>query len=171
LTVTFLLLAAQWPSGALAQAALDRAVGLDSFGKPLVLTKLTAADIGSLAAAARAPMGFESAAPGGPTGWRIEATGRPLRAVLDAIVAADSRYEWRDDDGVVVLRPSAAWSDRGNALYRSVGRFGSQTSVPPTSCGSSRDSSAKTSLLRSATTCATRSVSVWICRRARSSTR
>lgn len=121
MTVTFLLLAAQWPSGALAQAALDRAVGLDSFGKPLVLTKLTAADIGSLAAAARAPMGFESAAPGGPTGWRIEATGRPLRAVLDAIVAADSRYEWRDDDGVVVLRPSAAWSDRGNALYRSVG--------------------------------------------------
>src|SRR6185312_14846857 len=56
LTVTLLLLAALWPSGALAQAALDRAIGLDSFGKPLVLTKLTAADIGSLAAAARVPM-------------------------------------------------------------------------------------------------------------------
>src|SRR4029078_5847649 len=72
LTVTFLLLAALWPSGALAQAALDRAVCLDSFGKPLVLTKLTAADIGSLAAAARVRMGFEAAPPGGPGGWKVE---------------------------------------------------------------------------------------------------
>ena len=121
MTVTLLLLAALWPSGALAQAALDRAIGLDSFGKPLVLTKLTAADIGSLAAAARVPMGFEAGPPGSPSGWKVEASGRTLRSVLDAIVAADSRYEWRDDGGVIVLRPSAAWSERDNALYRSVG--------------------------------------------------
>jgi len=121
LIFAFVLSAGLWPAGAAAQAALDRAVGLDFFGKPLVLTKLTAADIGSLAAAARVPMGFEAAPPGGRGGWKIEASGRPLRAVLDAIVSADSRYEWRDDDGVIVLRPSAAWSDRDNALYRSVG--------------------------------------------------
>jgi len=121
LTVTFLLLAALWPSGVAAQPGLDRPVGLDVLGRPLVLTKMTAAEFRSLAAAARVPMGFEAAAPEGPTGWKVEATGRPLRAVLDAIVAADSRYEWRDDNGVIVLRPSAAWSDRDNALYRSVG--------------------------------------------------
>jgi hypothetical protein len=99
-----------------------RAVGLDSFGKPLVLTKLTAADIGSLAAAARVPMGFEAAPPGGPAAGRSRASGRTLRGVLDAIVAADSRYEWRDDERR--HRPqavSAAWSDRTMRIYRSVG--------------------------------------------------
>ena len=121
LVLVFLLLAGLRPSHVATQAALDRPVGLDFFGKPLVLTKLTATDIGGLAAAARVPMGFEAAPPGGPGGWKVEASGRPLRAVLDAIVSADSRYEWRDDNGVIVLRPSAAWSDRDSALYRGVG--------------------------------------------------
>ena len=115
------LLAVVRPLAVQAQSALDRPVGLDFFGKPLVLTKLTATDVGALGAAARVPMGFEAAPSVRPGGWKVEASGKPLRAVLDAIVAADSRYEWRDENGVIVLRPSAAWTDRNNAIYRNVG--------------------------------------------------
>jgi hypothetical protein len=121
LVFVFTLLTAFSPSGLQAQSALDRPVGLDFFGKPLVLTKLTASDVSALATAARVPMGFEAAAPRGSRDWKVDASGRPLRAVLDAIVAADSRYEWRDDNGVIVLRPSAAWRDRDSVLYRNVG--------------------------------------------------
>jgi hypothetical protein len=36
--------------------------------------------------------------------------GRTLRQVLDAVVAADPRYEWRDMDGVAVMRPVSSWA-------------------------------------------------------------
>jgi hypothetical protein len=36
--------------------------------------------------------------------------GRTLRQVLDAVVAADPRYEWRDMNGVAVLRPVSSWA-------------------------------------------------------------
>lgn len=104
--------------GARAQSALDRPVGLDFFGKPLVIKKLTATEIGALAAATHVPMGFESAGSGEPAVLKVPASGRPLRVVLDAIVAADPRYEWRDEGGVAVLRPAAAWTDRDDFLYR-----------------------------------------------------
>jgi hypothetical protein len=104
---------------ALAQSAVDRVVGVDFFGKPLVIKRLTASEIGALAAAAHVPMGFESAVVGHPLALNIPASGRPLRVVLDAIVAADPRYEWRDDSGVAVLRPAAAWTDRYDYLHRS----------------------------------------------------
>lgn len=110
-----------WPAIVTAQPGLDRVVGADFFGRPLVIKTLTATEIGALAAAAHVPMGFEAAIPSPQRSWKIEATGRPLRAVLDAIVAEDPRYEWREEGGIVVLRPSAAWTDRDNVLYRSVG--------------------------------------------------
>jgi hypothetical protein len=104
------------PSGQ-AQSGLDRPVDVDFFGKPLVIKKLTATEIGALAAAAHVAMGFESA--GGAETLNIPATGKPLRAVLDAIVAADPRYEWRDETGVAVLRPATAWTDKEDFLHRS----------------------------------------------------
>ncbi len=107
--------------GARAQTVLDRPVGADFFGKPLVIKKLTASEIGALAAAAGVSMGFEAASAGEAPVLDVPASGRPLRAVLDAIVAADPRYEWRDETGVAVLRPAAAWTDRDNPLYRGVG--------------------------------------------------
>jgi hypothetical protein len=110
-----------WPAAVIAQPAPERIVGTDFSGKPLVFTKLTAAEIGALAAAAGVPMGFEAAAPIQPHAWKIEASGRPLRAVLDAIVAEDPRYEWREDSGVFVVRPAVAWTDRDDVLYRGVG--------------------------------------------------
>ena len=105
--------------GARAQSALDRPVGPDFWGKPLVIKKLTATEIGALAAAAHVPMGFEWAWSGEPAVLAVRASGRPLRAVLDAIVAADPRYEWRDDGGVAVLRPAVTWTDRDDFLHRS----------------------------------------------------
>ena len=101
-----------------AQSAVDRRVGVDFFGKPLVIKKLTATEIGALAAAAHVPMGFESVG-ADPAPLNIQASGRSLRVVLDAIVAADPRYEWRDDNGVAVLRPTTAWTDTEDFLHRS----------------------------------------------------
>jgi len=102
-----------------AQSDIDRPVGQDFFGKPLVIKKLTATEIGALAAAAHVPMGFESQGAADAADLNVRASGRPLRAVLDAIVAADPRYEWRDEAGVAVLRPATAWTDRDDYLYRS----------------------------------------------------
>jgi hypothetical protein len=114
------LLSGMWAPAVQAQPALDRVVGRDFFGNPLVISSLTHGTVGALAGAAQVPMGFEAAAPTGPLTVKIEATGRSLRAVLDAIVASDPRYEWRDEAGVIVLRPAAAWVDRENTLHRSL---------------------------------------------------
>jgi hypothetical protein len=121
--IALAILAAACSGNALAQvrAPLDRVVGLDFFGKRLVVKKLTASEIGALGAAAGVPMGFEAAVLGESSPLNIAASGKPLRLVLDAIVAADGRYEWRDEGGVAVLRPAAAWTDRNNPLHRSVG--------------------------------------------------
>ena len=121
--VALAILTATCSANAVAQvpAPLDRVVGLDFFGKPLVIKKLTANEIGALGAAAGVPMGFEAAVLGESYPVKVDASGKPLRAVLDAIVAADLRYEWRDEGGVVVLRPAAAWTDRNHPLHRSVG--------------------------------------------------
>jgi hypothetical protein len=118
--LALLLLAGAWRTTVQAQATADRIVGNDFFGKPLVISTLTGSSVGALAGAAQVPMGFEAAVSGGPANMKIEATGRTLRSVLDAIVAADSRYEWHDESGVLVLRPAEAWFDRENALHRSV---------------------------------------------------
>jgi len=50
----------------------------------------------------------------------LDVRGVPLRQALDAAVAADRRYEWREVDGVVVVRPRAAWRDRDHPLLRAV---------------------------------------------------
>lgn len=100
-----------------AQSGLDRLVDVDFFGRPLVVKTLSASEIGALAAASHVPMGFESAGAGAAP-LDVPASGRPLRTVLDAIVAADPRYEWREDNGVAVLRPATAWTDRNDYLHR-----------------------------------------------------
>jgi len=46
--------------------------------------------------------------------------GLTLAQALDAAVASDRRYEWRNIDGVVVVRPKAAWRDPDHPLLRRV---------------------------------------------------
>ena len=113
-----LLVASMVVPRTVAQSATERPVGVDFFGKPLVIKKLTASEIGALAAAAHVPMGFESAGADAEP-LNVQASGKPLRVVLDAIVAADPRYEWREDNGVAVLRPATAWTDTNDFLHRS----------------------------------------------------
>jgi hypothetical protein len=50
----------------------------------------------------------------------LDVRGVTLRQALDAVVAKDRRYEWRDVDGVVVVRPRAAWHDPEHPLLRRV---------------------------------------------------
>lgn len=105
---------------AAADSPAARIVGLNFFRQPLVVNSLTAREIATLAAAAGVPMGFEAAVVDEPHVINVQATGKPLGAVLDEIVAADRRYEWRDENGVIVLRPAAAWTDRNNPLHRNL---------------------------------------------------
>jgi hypothetical protein len=108
-------------STARAQTALDRVVGRTASGAPLVISELGSHTVGVLAEAAGVPMGLEFATPAKVRPWTITATGLKLRAVLDAIVAADPRYEWREDDGVVVFRPVASWLDGTEVLNAGIG--------------------------------------------------
>jgi len=48
----------------------------------------------------------------------VHVGGLTLRQALDAVVGAERRYEWRDLDGVVVVRPVAAWQDAAHPLLR-----------------------------------------------------
>ena len=87
----------------------------------------------SIFAALRAvsvPVGFEAADafaesrieaqhwPGASRELKVE--GLTVRALLDAVVAADPRYEWQYVGAVVVIRPAGAWSDPRHPLLRSV---------------------------------------------------
>ena len=68
------------------------------------------------------PFGFESdAAAPRPVvpGTTVEAhlvAARTLRQALDAFVAMDPRYRWKDLDGVITVRTTAAWGDSADAL-------------------------------------------------------
>jgi hypothetical protein len=106
---------------AAAQSGVDQVVALDQFKAPLTITAVTPTTIGSLAQAAGVPMGVEILAPSAARPWKVQASGRSLRAVLDDIISADGRYGWREDDGVVVIRPVSAWADESDVLHRSVG--------------------------------------------------
>ena len=77
------------------------------------------------------PLGFEwvGAFDRGPAPWEetdstptalIVTNGLTLRQLLDAVVDADPRYQWRLVDGVVVIRPAAAWADADHPLHRPV---------------------------------------------------
>lgn len=76
----------------------------------LIIDTIDGRSIATLARAANVPMGLvrTTSLPGKLS---IRTAGRRLGDVLDQIVAADPRYEWRDVDGVVVIRASHVWSE------------------------------------------------------------
>jgi hypothetical protein len=43
--------------------------------------------------------------------------------VLDHLLTSDQRYEWRDMDGVIVVRPTNAWRNPDHFLHRPVAAF------------------------------------------------
>ena len=104
-------------------AVLDRIVGIGPNELPLVVNGPFPSAVHDLANATRVPMGIEFLGPGRhPISGSIPATGRTLREVLDAMIAVNPQYEWREMDGVIVIRPVAAWNDGANLLF---------TMVPP----------------------------------------
>ena len=79
-----------------------------------------------IAKVAGVPFGFESD-PAAPRpvvpGADVEAhvvAAHTLRQALDAFAAIDPRYRWKDLDGVIVVRTSAAWGDPADALNQPV---------------------------------------------------
>ncbi len=99
-----------------AQAVTETVVSKNS---TLIIDAIDRRNIGSLAEAANVPFGFEGVA-ASPQKHSIRTAGRRLREVLDEMVAADPRYEWRDVDGVVVFRLTRYWSDDRSPLLSRV---------------------------------------------------
>jgi len=124
---------------AFAQSVLDRVIGQAPWNQPLTLTQLNGQNVGLLALVARVPIGIESHRLLFKANWSIPATGRTLREgvttwnppmiretiltgmrladALAILAAIDSRYEWREMDGVIVFRPVPAWRDALNPLF------------------------------------------------------
>jgi hypothetical protein len=49
---------------------------------------------------------------------------------LNAVVGADDRYEWREVDDVVVVRPKGAWNDSSNPFNRPLRNVGVENAMP-----------------------------------------
>jgi hypothetical protein len=57
---------------------------------------------------------------------QVSLGGRTVREALDELVSHDRRYAWMDSDGVIIVRPVAAWADRGHFLARAIPSFASE---------------------------------------------
>jgi hypothetical protein len=119
------LLIATWslPVVGQQQPTLDRVLQTDMFGEAAVWMP-GAVDSGILATrvafAGRVPVVFEAAPDTGrdtgATPTRLMLAGHTVAEALDALVASDARYGWREVDGVLVIRPTAAADDRSDPL-------------------------------------------------------
>jgi hypothetical protein len=78
-------------------------------------------EVGALAEEVRGPFYMSTRMAARIVGVRprpIDGRGLRFRQALDAVISADRRYEWRDMDGVAVIRPVAAWQDAAHPLLR-----------------------------------------------------
>jgi hypothetical protein len=81
-----------------------------------------------LARSLRTPAGVEYVPT--PCHWRIvpekdrlSIAGLTVAEALDRITALDETYRWQDLDGVIVVRPVAAWDNRRHFLERKIAKF------------------------------------------------
>ena len=78
-----------------------------------------------LAQTAGVPLIFEAV----PIGYRdpaivaerVDLAGKTVREALDLPVTEDSRYQWEERSGVVVIRPISLWTNPDNALNQPAG--------------------------------------------------
>jgi len=105
------------------QSVLERVVGPTPTNEPLTLWQLDGGNIGSLALASRVPMGIELIEVPFQHKWSIPATGRKVRDVLEALVAAEPGYTWEENDGVIVIHPVVPINDARNKLNIRIPRF------------------------------------------------
>jgi hypothetical protein len=86
-----------------------------------------------MARSARVPIGFEEVAgvplvsDGDltkiPLSERTDLIGLSVGDALNALVSADPRYRWREQDGVILIRPVEAWTDPAHFLNRRLNGF------------------------------------------------
>ncbi len=86
-----------------------------------------------IARAAQIPTGIEKLPDDCPASWRPTAseperdkvylTRKRVGKALNELVAADPRYKWIESDGVIVIRPVAAWANRQHFLHRTIRSF------------------------------------------------
>ena len=55
-----------------------------------------------------------------PAVEEVPLIGKSFEDVLDLLVKADPRYYWTETDGVVLLRPLAAWTDPRHFLHSTI---------------------------------------------------
>ena len=111
-----LILCTAFTRSAGAQSALDKIIGADGAGEPIVITHVEAQVIGRIAKAADAPMGIEIAPGRAPKSRPRKLTGLTIRAAVEVLSEIDPRYEWREVNGVIVLRAPSAWSAQDHPL-------------------------------------------------------
>jgi hypothetical protein len=61
--------------------------------------------------------------PAPPMTDRRSLRGMTVRAALDELVRIDPRYRWVETDGVIVMRPTEAWTSRDHFIHRSLPSF------------------------------------------------
>jgi hypothetical protein len=86
-----------------------------------------------IARAAQIPTGIERLPEDCPAAWRpaasvpehgkVNLTGKRVGEALNELVAADPRYAWIESDGVIVMRPVAAWTNGRHFLHRTIRSF------------------------------------------------
>ena len=93
-----------------AQSILDRTVGPNGSGAPVMFRAFTLHQLGELAQAAGVPIGFEGvpASPGSGSRNPIVLTGRTLRDAIELMTQRDPRYAGVEEDGVLLLRSTDA---------------------------------------------------------------
>ena len=107
-----------------AQPALERVVGVDGLGNPVLVETIDASLAGKMSSATGFRFGFEilprDAAEKSPRRKGVQLTGRTLLEALQAITSLDPRYDWRIVDDTVVVRPSTAWGDEAHPLHQRI---------------------------------------------------
>jgi len=96
-----------------------------SCGSPAAMVWLLAAKIGVLAGVEKLP-GLCESDDEYRTLETVELRGMTLEAALNKLVEIDPRYQWAFRDGVIVMRPVAAWSNPNNPLNQVIDGFSMQ---------------------------------------------
>ena len=112
---------------------LDTVIGGDVQVRLPATAENMAETLASLARATGVLIGFETAMDepskdSGHSGWSPR--GLTLAQALDQVVATDARYEWRERNGVIHVRPKTAFADAGHFLNTRVDRFEVKEALP-----------------------------------------
>jgi hypothetical protein len=124
LMCTLMLTACAATTGVQTQTALDNPVRVFVVPNPLPPCGLATAIL-HLEQSVNALIGFERQ-PNCPDNPNLfpdlsaqtlnDLSGRTVRQVLDHLIALDPAFQWRDVNGVAVVRPVMAWDDAANPL-------------------------------------------------------